>query len=98
VRCSLIAAIGCSFPKFRDRHYGRRAAIPARKPEYRRGQLRANGGLDARYPQLPLAEALEREGTRYPAVVARRGADAYGYADEWVMRLEAQLEAERAVK
>ena len=44
------------------------------------------------------AEALEREGTRYPAVVARRGADAYGYADEWLMRLEAQLEAERAVK
>ena len=45
-----------------------------------------------------LDSVLEREGTRYPAVVARRGADAYGYADEWLMRLEAQLEAERAVK
>ncbi len=47
---------------------------------------------------VPLAEALEREGTRYPAVVARLGADAYGYADAWLTRLEAQLEAEQTIR
>jgi DNA-binding PadR family transcriptional regulator len=47
---------------------------------------------------VPLAEALEREGTRYPAVVARLGADTYGYAEKWLTRLEAQLEAEQTIK
>ena len=41
---------------------------------------------------LPLAEALEREGTRYPAVVARLGRDAYAFGVEWLGRLEAELE------
>jgi DNA-binding PadR family transcriptional regulator len=61
--------------------------------------LRARAGkaeAQMRSEIVPLAEALERGGTRYPAVVARLGADAYGYADEWLTRLEAQLEAEQA--
>jgi DNA-binding PadR family transcriptional regulator len=41
---------------------------------------------------VPLAEALERDGTRYPAVVARLGADMYAYAERWLARLEADLD------
>jgi PadR family transcriptional regulator, regulatory protein AphA len=44
---------------------------------------------------VPLAEALEEAGTRYPAVVARLGADTYAYADRWLGRLEAELADER---
>jgi DNA-binding PadR family transcriptional regulator len=42
---------------------------------------------------VPLAEALEQEGTRYPALVARLGADTYAYAERWLARLEAELES-----
>jgi DNA-binding PadR family transcriptional regulator len=42
---------------------------------------------------LPLAEDLEGEGWRYPAVVARLGADTYAYAIEWLERLESELES-----
>ncbi len=45
---------------------------------------------------IPLAEALEPNGTRYPALVARLGADTYAYAEQWLARLEAHLEAEHA--
>jgi DNA-binding PadR family transcriptional regulator len=44
---------------------------------------------------VPLAEVLEEEGTRYPAVVARLGADTYAYAERWLARLEAELTQER---
>ena len=44
---------------------------------------------------VPLSEALEEGGTRYPAVVARLGADTYAYAEKWLARLEAELEDER---
>jgi PadR family transcriptional regulator AphA len=40
---------------------------------------------------VPLAEELERTGTRYPAVVARLGADTYAYVERWLARLEAEL-------
>jgi DNA-binding PadR family transcriptional regulator len=43
---------------------------------------------------IPLAEASEQTGTRFPAVVARLGADTYAYAEEWLGRLEAQLDRE----
>lgn len=42
---------------------------------------------------VPLAEALEREGTAYPAVVARLGRDTYAFGARWLERLEAELEA-----
>jgi DNA-binding PadR family transcriptional regulator len=42
---------------------------------------------------LPLAEALEQSGTRFPAHVARLGADTYAYAEQWLARLEAELES-----
>ena len=44
---------------------------------------------------VPLAEALEESGTRYPAIVARLGADTYAYAERWLARLEAELGDER---
>jgi PadR family transcriptional regulator, regulatory protein AphA len=44
---------------------------------------------------IPLAEAFEQAGTRFPAVVAHLGADTYAYAEEWLARLETQLDAER---
>lgn len=41
---------------------------------------------------LPLAETLEPGGTRYPALVARLGADTYAYAERWLAQLEAEME------
>jgi len=41
---------------------------------------------------VPLAEALEPSGTRYPALVARLRADTYAYAEQWLADLEAELE------
>jgi DNA-binding PadR family transcriptional regulator len=41
---------------------------------------------------VPLAEALEQTGTRYPALVAKLGADIYAYAEQWLTRLEAELQ------
>ena len=41
---------------------------------------------------VPLAEALEKTGTRYPAVVARLGTDMYAYAEKWLGRLEAEVD------
>jgi DNA-binding PadR family transcriptional regulator len=59
----------------------------------RRLRERANAAkTHMRSEIVPLAEALERTGTRYPAVVARLGADMYAYAERWVARLEAQLD------
>lgn len=43
---------------------------------------------------LPLADALADAGTRYPAVVARLGADTFAYVANWLERLEAELAAE----
>ena len=45
---------------------------------------------------LPLAEALEATGTRFPAIVARLGADSYAFVGEWLARLETELGGERA--
>jgi hypothetical protein len=44
---------------------------------------------------VPLAETLERAGTRFPAIVARFGADGYAYTEEWLTRLQTQLDEER---
>jgi DNA-binding PadR family transcriptional regulator len=41
---------------------------------------------------VPLAEALEPSGTRYPALVARLRTDTYAYVERWLERLEAELE------
>lgn len=41
---------------------------------------------------VPLAEALEAGGTRYPALVARLGADTYAYAERWLAEVEAEVE------
>jgi len=47
---------------------------------------------------IPLAEVLEQAGTRYPAVVASLGADAYAHAEKWLARLEARLDEERPAR
>lgn len=44
---------------------------------------------------VPLAEALDQTGTRYPAVVARLGADTYAYIEDWLARLESELHQQR---
>ncbi|HEY4810508.1 MAG TPA: PadR family transcriptional regulator [Solirubrobacteraceae bacterium] len=41
---------------------------------------------------LPLAEALESSGTRFPALVARLRADTYAYVERWLEQAEAELE------
>ncbi|HEY1690165.1 MAG TPA: PadR family transcriptional regulator [Solirubrobacteraceae bacterium] len=43
---------------------------------------------------FPLADALQAEGIRCPALVARLGADTYAYVEQWLLRVEEQLEAE----
>jgi DNA-binding PadR family transcriptional regulator len=48
-------------------------------------------GAHLREEILPLAEALEADGTRYPALVARLGAETYAYAEQWLERVEAEL-------
>ena len=42
---------------------------------------------------VPLAEVLESSGTRYPALVARLRADTHAYIEQWLERVEAELEA-----
>lgn len=44
---------------------------------------------------LPLADALAEQGTRYPALVARLGADSYAFVERWLAGLEDELERER---
>lgn len=46
---------------------------------------------------VPLATTLEQEGRRYPALVARLGADTYAYAEQWLACLEDEL-LERGVR
>jgi DNA-binding PadR family transcriptional regulator len=41
---------------------------------------------------LPLAEALAGDGPQYPAIVARLGADTYAFVQEWLARLEKELD------
>jgi DNA-binding PadR family transcriptional regulator/SAM-dependent methyltransferase len=44
---------------------------------------------------IPLADTLEASGSRYPALVARLGADTYAYVERWLTRLESELQRER---
>lgn len=50
------------------------------------------GSAHTREEIIPLAEALEQAGTHYPAHVARLRADTYAYVEQWLARLEAELE------
>ncbi len=60
----------------------------------RRARARAgDASAHIREEILPLAEALASSGTRYPALVARLGADTYAYVDQWLARLETELDA-----
>ncbi len=52
----------------------------------------ALGASETRERIIPLAEALERSGTEFPAHVARLRADAYAYTERWLAGLEANLE------
>jgi DNA-binding PadR family transcriptional regulator len=51
------------------------------------------GGTHMREEILPLAQALEQHGTRYPALVAQLGADTYAYVEQWLARVEDELQA-----
>lgn len=44
---------------------------------------------------VPVAELAEQGGTRFPAVVARFGADLYAYSAQWLTQLREQLEKEQ---
>ena len=41
---------------------------------------------------VPLAELLESGGLRYPALVARLRVDTYAYVEQWLERLEAEMQ------
>lgn len=49
------------------------------------------GSAHTREEIVPLAEALEQAGTRYPALVARLRADTYAYLESWLAEAEAEL-------
>ena len=42
---------------------------------------------------LPLADGLAQDGPRYPAIVARLGADTYAFVQDWLARLEDELDS-----
>lgn len=44
---------------------------------------------------FPLAYEVEHAGNRFPAAVARFGADVYSYSAEWLERLREELERDR---
>jgi DNA-binding PadR family transcriptional regulator len=50
-------------------------------------------GTHLREEILPLAEALEGDDTRYPALVARLGADTYAYVEQWLAQVQAELKS-----
>jgi DNA-binding PadR family transcriptional regulator len=59
----------------------------------RRLRERARGAsAHLREEIVPLAETLEESGACYPALVARLGADTCAYTEQWLARLEAELE------
>jgi PadR family transcriptional regulator, regulatory protein AphA len=49
-----------------------------------------DAGTHMREDILPVAQALEQNGIRYPALVARLGADTYAYIEQWLAQLEAE--------
>ena len=46
-----------------------------------------------RRESAPVADALDETGTRFPAVVARLGADTYAFIEDWLGSLEAEIQA-----
>ena len=60
----------------------------------RRLRLRAQGVASyMRSEGLPFAETHEAHGTHFPAIAARLGADLWSFTEEWLAKLEAELEA-----
>jgi DNA-binding PadR family transcriptional regulator len=60
-------------------------------------RLRQRAGEESTHTQeeiVPLAEALEQAGTRYPALIARLRADTSAYIEQWLARLEGELEGD----
>jgi hypothetical protein len=70
-----------------------RAPSPAQRPS-----LERSGSLARLQPEevVPVAELAEQGGRRFPAVVARFGADLYAYSAQWLTQLREQLEEEQA--
>jgi DNA-binding PadR family transcriptional regulator len=55
-----------------------------------RERARSAGAL-LREEIVPVAQTLESDGVRYPALVARLGADTYAFVEQWLARLEDDL-------
>jgi DNA-binding PadR family transcriptional regulator len=53
-------------------------------------QRAQDAGAHMREQILPLAQTLEQNDIRYPALVARLGADTYAYIEQWLTQLEDQ--------
>lgn len=51
----------------------------------------SRAGAHVREQVVPLSSSLEQGGVRYPALVARLAADTYGYIEDWLAKLEADL-------
>ncbi len=89
-------------PQFRDEDLLRLFFADALEPHQQlalveRLHERARGASAHMREQIvPMAEALEQAERRYPAIVARLGADTCGYVEQWLATLETQLKADHA--
>jgi len=51
--------------------------------------------LELRENILPLADPLDEKGIAFPGIVAKLGVDTFAYVEQWLGRLEAELEEPR---
>jgi DNA-binding PadR family transcriptional regulator len=84
-------------PRYRDEGVLRLFFADALPPEQQRALVRRladrarRGEQQIRAEIVPIAEAMAADGPRFPAITARLGADLFGFAAEWMERLERDL-------
>jgi PadR family transcriptional regulator, regulatory protein AphA len=86
-------------PQYRDEGVLRLFFADALAPEQQRALVRRlaerarRGEQQIRGEIIPIAQAMAENGPRFPAITARLGADLFGFAADWMERLEQELAA-----
>jgi DNA-binding PadR family transcriptional regulator len=84
-------------PRYRDEGVLRLFFADALPPDQQRALVRRLADRARREEQqireeiVPIAEAMAEDGPRFPAITARLGADLFGFAADWMGRLERDL-------
>lgn len=84
-------------PQYRDEGVLRLFFADALPPEQQRALVQRlaerarHGEKQIREEIVPIAEAMAEAGPRFPAITARLGADLFGFAADWMERLEREL-------